>query len=53
MNADEQRADDTTIRDSLATSKATAAFAKERQAIRALLGIEDEGDTTIAPRQRD
>ena len=53
VQADPQRADGNAIRGSLAASIAEAGFAEERRHIRSLLGIEDEADTPIVPRQHD
>lgn len=53
VRADPQRADNNAIRDSLAAAQATAGFGEERARIRTLLGIEDEGDTPVVPRQHD
>lgn len=53
VQADPQRADGNAIRDSLAASTAEAGFAEERKHVRDLLGIEDEADTPIVPRQHD
>lgn len=53
VQADPQRADSDAIRASLASSTAEAGFAEERKHVRSLLGIEDEADTPIVPRQHD
>ena len=53
VQADPRRADSNAIRDSLASSIAEAGFAEERGRVRSLLGIEDEADTLIVPRQHD
>lgn len=53
VQADPQRADGNAIRDSLGASTAEAGFAEERKRVRDLLGIEDEADTPIVPRQHD
>jgi ParB family chromosome partitioning protein len=53
VEADDQRAENAGIRASIAASKAEMGFAEERGRIRDLLGIEDEGDHPIVPRQQD
>ena len=53
VEADDQRAENAGIRESIAASRAEIGFAEERGRIRDLLGIEHEGDDPIVPRQQD
>lgn len=53
VEADDQRAENTAIRESIKASKAEIGFAEERGRIRTLLGIDDEGDHPIVPRPQD
>lgn len=53
VEADDQRAENEAIKASISASKAEKGFAEERQRVRSMLGVEDEGDTPIVPRQRD
>lgn len=53
VEADDQRADGEAIRASIAASKAEIGLAEERGRIRELLGMEEEGDQSVVPRQQD
>lgn len=53
IHADAQKVSTDAIRDSLAANKAESTFAKERERIRILLGIEDDQSETLVPRKED
>ncbi|WP_346894798.1 ParB/RepB/Spo0J family partition protein [uncultured Roseibium sp.] len=52
-HADPQKADTDAIAESLKTNKAEDPFEAERKEVRALLGMEESGNTTLVPRKDD